>query len=82
MTIDENWGVSIDRARAFFAQMPDVTPVPDGFECGGCSITLTPQSGQMGTIPLQRTQLHIDGPEAEVREIYHRFFIRFLSAGG
>ena len=82
MILDENWAVSIDRVRFFFAQQPDITPDADAFLFGACRISLTACEGSLGAFPLQRTRLHIEGPEDEVKSIYHRFFMRFLSAGG
>ena len=71
------------RARAFFDAQPDVTPCAEGYRYRSCTIRLTPLATQSDhPFALPRTQLVIDGPEAEVRALHRRFFLRFLSAGG
>ena len=82
MTIEENWAVAMERVQAFFAQQPDVTTTRNGFLYGDCRITLVVLDGQMGPWAMPRTLIRIEGPEAEAKAIYHRFFLRFLSAGG
>lgn len=81
--IEENWGISIERARCFWESQPDVGKDEDGYCFGDCRITLSePASGSKGMFSLPRTLLRIEGPEKEVASIHHRFWIRFLSAGG
>jgi hypothetical protein len=83
VVLEENWSIAPDRVREFFRMQPDVTPIPQGFQYGSCEISLTPVSGMlMGKWPQARTLLRFAGSEEEVRQIYHRFFLHFLSAGG
>ncbi len=81
--VDKNWAVSITRVREFFDSQPDVQAIDDGYRYKDCQITLTEVPlEQQGPVRLPRTQLHINGPDAEAEHIYHRFFLQFLSAGG
>ena len=83
MIIEENWAISIERARRFWESQPDVTKDADGYCLGSCRITLCePAPGPKGLFSLPRTLLRIEGPEAEVSSFHYRFWIRFLSAGG
>ena len=81
--VEENWGIAMQRVQQFFCSQPDVCPIPQGFQFADCKITLFPAAGMlMGKWPQERTVIRIEGPDAQVREIYQRFFLRFLSAGG
>ena len=83
MVICENWAVCLERAAAFFTSQPEATSEGNSFRWGNCRITLTAQTGQMlGRFPIARTEVRIEGPEAEARAVYHRFYLQFLSAGG
>ena len=83
MIIEENWAISIERARRFWESQPDVTKDGTGYRFGSCRSTLCESApGPKGLFSLPRTLLRIEGPEAEVSSIHHRFWIRFLSAGG
>ena len=83
MIKEENWAIPVERIRAFFRQQPDVTETDDGFVFRQCIIRLAPQSDQLlGKWQQHRTVITLDGPEADTEEIYKRFFLRFLSAGG
>jgi len=82
MVLRENWSVSIERAEAFFAAQPDVTKTERGFLFRSCRICLREDTGKVGPWPIPRIVLHMEGPEEDVRAIHHRFFLRFLSAGG
>ena len=80
---EENWAIPPERIREFFRQQTDVSEAEDGFVFRQCRIRLIPQSGQlMGKWQQQRTVITLDGPEADTQEIYKRFFLQFLSAGG
>ena len=83
MRYDENWAVEISRISAFFLQQPDVVQTENGFRFGDCRITLEslPPSG-VGCFAAPRTQVRMEGPEEETKQIHSRFFLRFLSAGG
>ena len=81
--IEENWAVASDRISAFFGEQPDVQAEGAGFRCRSCMISLIPLSGQaMGKWEIPRTQVIFEGGDEDVQEIHHRFFLRFLSAGG
>ena len=83
MRREENWAVDEGRIRAFFVAQPDVAQTEDGFTFGGCQIRLIPVSGQLlGKWQQQRTIVIMEGPEVDLSQIYQRFFLRFLSAGG
>ena len=83
MVIDENWGISIERIRDFFARQPDAVQTAQGFSFPDCSVRLSPLPGKtMGKWDMPRTRVQMEGSETAVREIHRRFFLRFLSAGG
>ena len=83
MRREENWAVDEGRIRAFFIAQPDVTQTKDGFTFGSCQIRLIPVSGQLlGKWQQQRTIVIMDGPDDDTAQIYQRFFLQFLSAGG
>ena len=84
MLKEETWGVAIDRARRFFREQPDVREEnTNTFRFGDCTVTLTELKPKgMGVWAAKRIQLHMEGEEADVENIYHRFFIQFLSTGG
>ena len=83
MRRDENWAIEIGRIRAFFRQQADVQEEDGRFIFGGCAITLIPRSGNaMNKWQFPRTQIIFEGNEDDVEAIHHRFFLRFLSAGG
>lgn len=41
MIIEENWAISIERARRFWESQPDVTKDADGYCLSSCRITLS-----------------------------------------
>ena len=83
MRREENWAVEESRIRAFFAAQPDMIQTAEGFAFGDCQIRLIPVSGQLfGKWQQQRTIVIMEGPESDTSQIYQRFFLRFLSAGG
>ena len=83
MRREENWAVEESRIRAFFAAQPDVMQTAEGFAFGDCQIRLIPVSGKLfGKWQQQRTIVIMEGPESDTSQIYQRFFLRFLSAGG
>ena len=84
MMKEEIWSVSIQRARAFFREQGDVTEESiNSFTCGSCRITLTELKPKgMGVWAAKRIQVRMAGEEADVENIYHRYFIQFLSTGG
>ena len=84
MIKEETWSVSIQRARAFFRDQSDVTEESDNrFSCGSCSISLTELKPKgMGVWAAKRIKVRMEGEDADVEHIYHRYFIQFLSTGG
>ena len=83
MVIEENWGIPLPRAQAFFRAQADIREDAAGFSCGQCRVTLTAVPPDPSDIlPLSRTLLRIEGEETASREIRRRFFLQFLSAGG
>lgn len=84
MIKEEIWSISIQRARAFFREQEDVIEESTNiFSIGSCRISLTELKPKgMGVWAAKRIQLHMEGDEADVENIYHRFFIQFLSTGG
>ncbi len=84
MVKEETWGIAIDRARQFFREQEDVTEENRNlFTFGSCCIALTELKPKgMGVWAAKRTRVHMEGEEADVSVIYHRFFMRFLTTGG
>ena len=84
MMKEEIWSVSIQRARAFFREQEDVTEESiNVFVFGSCRVTLTELKPKgMGVWAAKRIQVRMEGGEADVEAIYHRYFIQFLSTGG
>lgn len=84
MIKDETWSIAISRARAFFREQEDVEEESANvYRFGSCRITLTELKPKgMGVWAAKRIQLHMEGEDAHVEEIYHRYFIQFLSTGG
>ena len=84
MIKEETWSVSIQRARSFFREQEDVTEESvNVFLFGSCRITLTELKPKgMGVWAAKRIQVRMAGDEADVENIYHRYFIQFLSTGG
>ena len=84
MIKEETWSVSIQRARAFFREQEDVTG--EGINCfvyRSCRITLTELKPKgMGVWAAKRIRVRMEGGDADVESIYHRYFIQFLSTGG
>ena len=84
MLKEETWSVSLQRARAFFRDQGDMTEEgANAFSFGTCRVTLTELKPKgMGVWAAKRIQVRMEGDEADVENIYHRFFIQFLSTGG
>ena len=84
MIKEETWSVSIQRARAFFREQEDVTEESANlFVFGTCRVALTELKPKgMGVWAAKRIRVHMEGDDAEVENIYHRYFIQFLSTGG
>ena len=84
MRKEEIWSVSIQRARAFFREQADVTEEGlNDYTFGACRIHLTELKPKgMGVWAAKRIQVCMEGEDADVEAIYHRYFIQFLSTGG
>ena len=84
MIKEETWSVSIQRARAFFREQEDVTEEgTNAFSFGSCRIHLTELKPKgMGVWAAKRIQVRMEGEANDVEDIYHRYFIQFLSTGG
>ena len=84
MLKEETWSVPIQRVRAFFREQADVTEESANiFCCGSCRITLTELKPKgMGVWAAKRLRIRMEGEDADVENIYHRYFIQFLSTGG
>ena len=84
MKKEEIWSVSIQRARAFFRDQADVTEEGlNDYTFGTCRIHLTELKPKgMGVRAAKRIQVCMEGEDADVEAIYHRYFIQFLSTGG
>lgn len=83
MIRDEIWSVSMDRILAFFNTQPDIVRTAAGYQYRDCQITvqaLTPKT-RLG-LEMAQTQVTFTGDAQSVSDIYHRFFIQFLTAGG
>ena len=84
MVKEEIWSISIQRARAFFREQEDVCEEnANTFVFGTCRIQLTELKPKgMGVWAAKRIQVRMEGEDADVDAIYHRYFIQFLSTGG
>ena len=84
MVKEEIWSISIQRARSFFREQEDVTAEgSNDFVFRSCRIHLTELKPKgMGVWAAKRIQVRMDGEDADVENIYHRYFIQFLSTGG
>ena len=84
MIKEETWSISIQRARSFFREQTDVTEENmNVFTFASCRITLTELKPKgMGVWAAKRIQIRMEGEDADVEAIYHRYFIQFLSTGG
>lgn len=84
MIKEETWSVSIQRARAFFREQEDVQEESSNtYLFGTCRIQLTELKPKgMGVWAAKRIRIHMEGDDADVENIYHRYFIQFLSTGG
>ena len=84
MLKEETWSESIQRARNFFREQEDVTEESiNCFTYGTCRVTLTELKPKgMGVWAAKRIRVRMEGEDADVEKIYHRYFIQFLSTGG
>ena len=84
MIKEEIWSISIQRARAFFREQEDVTEEDaNTFTFATCRIQLAELKPKgMGVWAAKRIKIRMEGEDAHVEDIYHRYFIQFLSTGG
>lgn len=84
MLKEEIWSISIQRARSFFREQEDVTEESmNHFVFRSCRIHLTELKPKgMGVWAAKRIQVRMEGETEDVEDIYHRYFIQFLSTGG
>ena len=84
MLKEEIWSISIQRARNFFREQQDVTEENANlFVFGSCRIQLTELKPKgMGVWAAKRIQVRMEGGDCDVENIYHRYFMQFLSTGG
>ena len=84
MIKEETWAVSIQRARSFFREQEDVMEESlNDFSFGSCRIHLTELKPKgMGVWAAKRIQVRMEGEEPDLENIYHRYFMQFLSTGG
>ena len=84
MVKEEIWSIAIPHARSFFRQQEDV--IEENMNCfvyGTCRVELTELKPKgMGIWAAQRIKIYMEGEDADVSEIYHRYFMQFLSTGG
>ena len=83
MVKEEIWSVSIERARAFFRSQEDVREEAGLFYFNTAVARLTELKPKgMGIWAAKRIKVYIEGEDEDVENIYHRYFIQFLSTGG
>ena len=84
MVKEEIWSVAASRARNFFRSLEDVTEESANvFLFGSCRVTITEMKPRgMGVWAAQRIRVNMEGEDADVEKLYHRFFMQFLSTGG
>ena len=84
MLKEEIWSISIQRARNFFREQENVAEEGlNDFAFRSCKIHLTELKPKgMGVWAAKRIQVRMEGEDADLETIYHRFFIQFLSTGG
>ena len=75
MTKDEIWSISYQRVCTFFRQQEDVAEEnPSVFLFRTCRITLAElEPNKIGSWEIRRTRIHLEGENADVESIYHRF---------
>ena len=84
MEYNEIWAVDAARIKSFFLSLKDAGLKDEGMiSCGECSVRLTPLPAHpVGPVDVPRTKVEITGEDAAAEELYRRFFLRFISAGG
>lgn len=65
---DEIWAVDAERIRAFFREHPD------------CVTVIPMPDKKLGSMTMPQTRIIITGENAD--ELYRRFYLSFMTAGG
>lgn len=73
------WAVPFYAAEEFFFQ--HTAKKQNFFQYKNCLITLE-KLPEKGILKIPQTQIVIYGDEKDTKEIYEKFFLNFLSAGG
>lgn len=83
MERSEIWAVEACRIAAFFRSLPNALETETGFRAGDCEILVTKLEDRcMGSLHFPQTRVQFRGEEEAVGQMYRRFFLRFVSAGG
>lgn len=83
MERSEIWAVEAGRIAAFFRSLPDVLETETGFRARDCEILVAKLEDRcVGRLHFPQTQVQFRGGEEAVGQMYRRFFLRFVSAGG
>lgn len=81
MIKEKIWTVPLHRAAAFFREQEDVTEERTNvflFRSSRITIAEVKAAG-MGMWATKRIKVTMEGEDADVEAMYHRFFVRFLS---
>ena len=79
----EVWAVEYTRVADFFCIQEDVLRTAAGFQYHRCRILVEQLPyRKMGALTFPQTRIVFEGEETDLKAIYHRFFMRFVSAGG
>ena len=71
--IEFECGVDPARLKRWFAET----------DTDGVRVTLTPcEARKLGRVSLPRTLVRMEGAECAVQQLYDRFYLQFMSAGG
>ena len=81
MTKEEIWRVPLQRAVAFFREQEDVTEEGANlFLFRSCRIVLNElKPASIGVWAAKRVKVRMEGEDADVEELHHRFVLQFLS---
>ena len=84
MKIEETWGIAYQRVCEFFSLQQDVLSEESGRFLFRDAVILPEHlpDRKLGSLVLPQTGICITGEDEAVKEIYQRFYFRFLSAGG
>jgi len=74
LVIERESGIDLALLREWFATQ----------DLGPCRVEVTPLEARRlsASVTLPRNLLHMEGPAPQLRELYRRFELQFLSAGG